>query len=98
MASFKKFLAYTAVTAAAVAGGVALYKKVQENKANSDEDFDDFDDDDFDDDFEDDFEDLDIENRSYTAITSEEPVAASETTEEDSEETDSEDTDSTSTK
>ena len=78
MANFKKFLAFTAVTAAAVAGGIAVYKKVQESKCDSDDDFDDFDDDDFDDDFDDDYDDLEIENRSYTPITSDTEKADSE--------------------
>lgn len=60
-----KAVGFIAVTAAAVAGGLALYKKFMK----SDEDFDDFDD--FDDeDFDDDFSDLDIENRGYTTINS----------------------------
>ena len=46
MASFKKFLTYTALTAAAVAGGIAIYKKFQGNSVDCDDDFDDFDDDD----------------------------------------------------
>jgi len=71
MAKFGKFLAATAVTAAAVVGGVALYKKIQENKADVDDDFDDFDDDDFDDDFDD----LDSDNRSYTSIVTDAVVA-----------------------
>ncbi len=82
MASFKKFLAGTLVTAAAAVCGIAVYKKLQANNANDNDDFDDFEDDDFDDDFED----LDIENRNYTSISSE----ASATTEEDTVETSSE--------
>ena len=77
MASFKKFLTFTAVTAAAAIGGMALYKKFQENSVDAD----DFDDDIFDDDFDDDFDDLEVENRNYTSITPEEP-AAEEATEE----------------
>lgn len=60
---FGKFLGFAAITAAAVAGGMAIYKKFKQ----SDEDFDDFDDFD-DDDFDDDFSDLDIENRGYTSL------------------------------
>lgn len=71
MAKFGKFLAATAVTAAAIAGGVVLYKKMQENKADVDDDFDDFEDDDFDDDFDD----LDSDNRSYTSIVTDAVVA-----------------------
>ena len=66
MANFKKLLAYTAVTAAAVAGGIAIYKKFVDNDNIDDDDFDDFEDDDFDDDFDD----LDVDNRSYTSIAS----------------------------
>lgn len=80
MASFKKFLAGTAITAAAVAGGIAVYKKLQENKSNADDDFDDFEDDDFDDDFDD----LEIENRNYTVLPSDAVVATEEDAEEDS--------------
>ncbi len=83
MSSFKKFLTYTALTAAAVAGGIAIYKKVQENKFDCDDDFDDFDDDDFDDDFDD--LDLDVDSRNYTSITTdntvEEDAADTEVTE-----------------
>ena len=79
MASFKKLLTYTALTAAAVAGGIAIYKKVQENKFACDDDFDDFDDDDFDDDFDD----LDVDCRNYTSISADN--AAEEATEEVSE-------------
>ena len=68
MASFKKFLAGTAITAAAVAGGIAVYKKLQENKSNADDDFDD----------------LDIENRNYTVLPSDAVVATEEDAEEDS--------------
>lgn len=74
MASLKKILAGTAIAAAAAACGVALYKKVQENKANSDDDFDDFEDDDFDDDFDD----LEIENRNYTSLPADAVVATDE--------------------
>jgi len=77
MANFKKFLAGTLITAAAAVCGVAVYKKVQANKANSDEDFDDFEDDDFDDDFED----LEIENRNYTSLPADAVVATEEDTE-----------------
>lgn len=87
MASFKKFLTYTALTAAAVAGGIAIYKKVQENKLDCDDDFDDFDDDDFDDDFDD--LDLDVDSRNYTSITADNTVA------EDAEATDAADTEVT---
>ena len=69
MASFKKFLTYTALTAAAVAGGIAIYKKFQGNCTECDDDFDDFDDDDFDDDFDD--LDLDVDCRNYTSISAE---------------------------
>ena len=83
MSSFKKFLTYTALTVAAVAGGIAIYKKVQENKFDCDDDFDDFDDDDFDDDFDD--LDLDVDSRNYTSITTdntvEEDAADTEVTE-----------------
>ena len=79
MASFKKFLTYTALTAAAVAGGIAIYKKFQGNNVNCDDDFDDFDDDDFDDDFDD----LDVDCRNYTSISGD--SAAEEATEEVSE-------------
>ena len=79
MASFKKFLTYTALTAAAVAGGIAIYKKFQENNVDCDDDFDDFDDDDFDDDFDD----LDVDCRNYTSISADN--AAEEATEEVSE-------------
>ncbi len=65
MASFKKFLAFTAVTVAAAAGGVFLYKKLQENKLIGDQEDDDFDD------FDDDFDDFESDNRSYTAIVGE---------------------------
>ena len=78
MASFKKFLTYTALTAAAVAGGIAIYKKFQENNVDCDDDFDDFDDDDFDDDFDD----LDVDSRNYTSISAD---ATEEATEEVSE-------------
>lgn len=63
-----KFLAFAAVIGAAVAVGIALYKKYTE-KDSWDEDFDDFDDD-----FED--EDLEVENiksREYVPITLEVP-------------------------
>lgn len=70
MASFKKFLAFTAVTAAAAAGGIFLYKKLQENKLIGDQDSDD-DFEDFEDDFDDDFDDFESDNRSYTAIVGE---------------------------
>ncbi len=83
MANFKKFLAGTLVTAAAAVCGVAVYKKIQENKAANDDDFDDFDDDDFDDDFED----LDIENRNYTSISADAVVATED--EDDTKESDS---------
>ncbi|MBQ5917014.1 MAG: hypothetical protein UEA60_05630 [Lachnospiraceae bacterium] len=79
MASFKKFLTYTALTAAAVAGGIAIYKKFQGNSVDCDDDFDDFDDDDFDDDFDD----LDVDCRNYTSISADN--AAEEATEEVSE-------------
>ncbi|MBQ9699516.1 MAG: hypothetical protein IJV71_02740 [Lachnospiraceae bacterium] len=69
MANFKKFLAFTVVTAAAAAGGVFLYKKLQENKLIGDQEDDDFDD--FEDDFDDDFDDFESDNRSYTAIVGE---------------------------
>lgn len=59
-----KALGFVAVAAAAVAGGMAIYKKCK----GSDEDFDDFEDFD-DDDFDDDFSDMDIENRGYTSIS-----------------------------
>lgn len=62
-----KALGFVAVAAAAVAGGMAIYKKCK----GSDEDFDDFEDFD-DDDFDDDFSDMDIENRGYTSISPEE--------------------------
>lgn len=74
MASFKKFLTYTAVAAVAVAGGIAVYKKVQSNKTNCDNDFDDFEDDVFDDDFDDDFNELE-DGRNYTSITTEDAVS-----------------------
>ena len=61
-----KLLGFVVVAAAAVAGGMALYNKYKK----SEEDFDDFDDFD-DDDFDDDFSDLDIENRGYTSLNSE---------------------------
>ena len=77
MASFKKFLTYTALTAAAVAGGIVIYKKLTNNNEDFDEDFDDFDDDDFDDDFDD----LDMDTRSYTSLTSEDATVADETEE-----------------
>ncbi len=64
MASLKKLLTYTALTTAAVAGGIALYKKFHDNSVDCDDDFDDFDDDDFDDDFDD----LDVDSRSYTSL------------------------------
>lgn len=79
MASFKKFLTYTALTAAAVAGGIAIYKKFQGNSVDCDDDFDDFDDDDFDDDFDD----LDVDCRNYTSISADN--ATEEATEEVSE-------------
>lgn len=79
MANFKKFLAGTLVTAAAVAGGIAVYKKVQENKSKEDDDFDDFEDDDFDDDFDD----LEIENRNYTSLPADAVVATEEDDAED---------------
>ena len=78
MASFKKLLTYTALTAAAVAGGIAIYKKFHDNSVDCDDDFDDFDDDDFDDDFDD----LDVDCRNYTAIS---PDNAEEATEETAE-------------
>ena len=53
MASFKKFLTYTALTAAAVAGGIAIYKKFQGNSVDCDDDFDD----------------LDVDCRNYTSIS-----------------------------
>ena len=81
MASFKKFLTYTALTAAAVAGGYVLYKKLTDNTEDFEDDFDDFDDDDFDDDFDD----LDMDTRSYTSLTSDDAVV-----EEDAEATDAE--------
>ena len=62
-----KAFGFIAVAAAAVAGGMAIYKKCQGN----DEDFDDFEDFD-DDDFDDDFDDLDIKNRGYTSISPDE--------------------------
>lgn len=74
MASFKKFLTYTALTAAAVAGGIAIYKKFQENSVDCDDDFDDFDDDDFDDDFDD----LDVDCRNYTSISADTTEEATE--------------------
>ena len=83
MASFKKFLTYTALTAAAVAGGIAIYKKFQENNVDCDDDFDDFDDDDFDDDFDD--LDLDVDCRNYTSISADSTANTEETTEEVSE-------------
>ncbi len=62
-----KCVGFVAVAAATVVGGMALYNKFKK----SDEDFDDFDD--FDDeDFDDDFADLDIENRGYTALNTDE--------------------------
>ena len=67
MANFKKFLAFTAITAAAAAGGVFLYKKLKENKLIEDQDVDD-DFEDFEDDFDDDFDDFESDNRSYTSI------------------------------
>ena len=72
---FCKFLAFTAVIAAAGAGAAALNKKFKDQ--NIDDDFDD-------DDFDDDFEDLDID-RGYTAIPLETEAvdeALSEATEE----------------
>ncbi|RDU22468.1 hypothetical protein [Anaerosacchariphilus polymeriproducens] len=65
---FLKFLAFAAMVSAAVAVGIALYKKYTE-KDSWDDDFDDFDDD-----FED--EDLEMENiksREYVPITLEAP-------------------------
>lgn len=76
MASFKKFLTYTALTAAAVAGGIAIYKKFQDNSVDCDDDFDDFDDDDFDDDFDD--LDLDVDCRNYTSISTDTAAEASD--------------------
>lgn len=83
MANFKKFLAGTVVTAAAAICGVAVYKKLQENKAVNDDDFDDFEDDDFDDDFDD----LDIDSRNYTALPADAVVATEEDEEEAAEDT-----------
>ena len=71
MASFKKFLTYTALTAAAVAGGIVIYKKLTNKNEEFEDDFDDFDDDDFDDDFDD----LDMDTRSYTSLSSEDTTA-----------------------
>lgn len=76
MANFKKFLAGTIVTAAAAICGVAVYKKLQENKASND-DFDDFDDFE-DDDFDDDFDDLAVESRNYTSIPADAVIATEE--------------------
>jgi hypothetical protein len=69
MSNFKKFLGFTVITAAAAAGGIFLYKKLQENKLFNEQDEDD-DFDDFEDDFDDDFDDFETDNRSYTAIIS----------------------------
>ena len=74
MSSFKKFLGFTVLTAAAAAGGVFLYKKLQENKLFDEQDEDD-DFDDFEDDFDDDFEDFESDNRSYTAIVADNETA-----------------------
>jgi hypothetical protein len=74
MASFKKFLTYTALTAAAVAGGIVIYKKLTNKEEDFVDDFDDFEDDDFDDDFDD----LDMDTRSYTSLTSEDAIVADE--------------------
>ena len=79
MASFKKLLTYTALTAAAVAGGIAIYKKFHDNSVDCDDDFDDFDDDDFDDDFDD--LDLDVDSRSYTSISADNASEDEEVTE-----------------
>lgn len=66
-----KALGFVAVAAAAVAGGIAIFKKF--NKSDNDiDDFEDFDDDDFDDDFSD----MDIENRGYTSISPDEKTEA----------------------
>lgn len=69
-----KALGFVAVAAAAVAGGMAIYKKCK----GKDEDFDDFEDFD-DDDFDDDFSDMDVENRGYTSISPEEETETNET-------------------
>ncbi|MFG6327284.1 MAG: hypothetical protein K1W00_10580 [Lachnospiraceae bacterium] len=74
-----KVFGFIAVAAAAVAGGMAIYKKCQGN----DEDFDDFEDFD-DDDFDDDFDDMDIKNRGYTSISPEEADTQAETATEQS--------------
>ncbi len=74
MSNFKKFLGFTAITAAAAAGGIFLYKKLQENKLIDDQDEDD-DFEDFEDDFDDDFDDFESDNRSYTAIVTDPEVA-----------------------
>ena len=81
MASFRKFLTYTALTAAAVAGGYVIYKKLTKKEDDFEEEFDDFDDDDFDDDFDD----LDMETRSYTSLSSEDSTVADDTEEADDE-------------
>lgn len=63
-----KFLAFSVVISAAVALGIALYKKYTE-KDSWDEDFDDFEDD-----FEDEDLDMDdIKSREYVPITLESP-------------------------
>ncbi len=72
-----KALGFVAVAAAAVAGGMAIYKKCK----GTDEDFDDFEDFD-DDDFDDDFSDMDIENRGYTSISPEETSDTEDTKDE----------------
>ena len=86
MASFKKFLTYTALTAAAVAGGIVIYKKLTDKSEEFEDDFDDFDDDDFDDDFDD----LDMDTRSYTSLTSEDTTVVDKADEEVDEEVDAE--------
>ncbi len=66
-----KFLAFTAIVGAAVAGGVALFKKYKETSDDFDDDFSDFDDDDFDDDFsdeDDEADDSESSDRGYTPI------------------------------
>ena len=79
-----KALGFVAVAAAAVAGGMAIYKKCQGN----DDDFDDFEDFD-DDDFDDDFDDVDIKNRGYTSIS---PEDTTDETEEPAAQTSAQDT------
>ena len=78
MASFKKFLTYTALTAAAVAGGIVIYKKLTHKNEEFEEEFDVFDDDDFDDEFDD----LDMDTRSYTSLSSEDATVADDSEEE----------------